>query len=97
MKTPREFSAARRLAIERAAVFLGLTTIVYCGGRRAFGATKLAKSAVQYQNEPNAGKDCDDCIHFVPGATPKSAGSCKIIEGVVSAHGYCVAFTPKRL
>jgi len=58
------------------------------------GAAKLAKADVQYQDRPRDGRDCDDCIHFVPGAkgTPSS---CKVVEGQVSPHGYCLAFTPK--
>ena len=34
--------------------------------------TKLAKSAVQYVDAgKEEGKDCDDCIQFIPGKTPK--------------------------
>ena len=42
-----------------------------------------------------AGKDCDDCIQFVPGPTSEAAGSCKVVAGSISPHGYCLAFTPK--
>ena len=42
-----------------------------------------------------AGRDCDDCIQFVPDPTRKTVGSCKVVEGEVSAHGYCLAFTPR--
>ena len=42
-----------------------------------------------------AGKDCDDCVQFVAGEGPKVAGSCKVVAGVISPHGYCLAFTPK--
>ena len=96
MKKKVVFSPSRRFAMESAAKFAGLTAFYLGTGRSALGATKLAKSAVQYQNEPRAGKDCDDCIQFLAGATPKSDGSCKIVEGAISPHGYCIAFTPKR-
>ena len=59
------------------------------------GAAKLAKADVQYQDRPRDGRDCDDCIQFVPDPTRKTVGSCKVVEGEVSAHGYCLAFTPK--
>ena len=59
-------------------------------------AAKLSKADVQYQDKPNpAGRDCDDCIQFVRDSTRKTVGSCKVVEGEVSAHGYCLAFTPR--
>ena len=58
-------------------------------------AAKLAKADVQYQDKPNDGKDCDDCIQFIPDPAHKGAGTCKVVAGPVSAHGYCLAFTPK--
>ncbi len=58
-------------------------------------AAKLSKDDVKYQDQPKAGKDCDDCLQFVPDATRKGVGTCKVVAGAVSAHGYCLAFTPK--
>lgn len=58
-------------------------------------AAKLSKAEVQYRDRPNGGKDCDDCIQFVPGPTAEAAGSCKVVAGSISPHGYCLAFTPK--
>jgi len=58
--------------------------------------TKLAKAAVQYVDAgKEEGKDCDDCIQFIPGKTPKAMGTCKIVEGDINPHGHCIAFTPK--
>ena len=54
-------------------------------------AAKLGKTDVQYQDRPKDGKDCDDCMHFLPGTPP----SCKVVEGAISPHGYCLAFTRK--
>ena len=54
---------------------------------------KLAKADVQYQDRPKDGRDCDDCIHFVRGA--QGAATCKVVDGPISPHGYCLAFTPK--
>jgi hypothetical protein len=62
---------------------------------RVLADAKLAKAAVKYQDKPSGGKDCDDCLHFIPGATAKAKGKCKVVEGVISPHGYCTAFTPK--
>ena len=61
----------------------------------ARAAEKLKKAAVNYQDKPKNGKDCDDCMHFMAGATPQAMGECKVVDGTISPHGYCSAFTPK--
>ena len=64
--------------------------------RIAAAETKLAKSTVQYVDAgTEEGKDCDDCIQFIPGKTPKAMGICKIVEGEINPHGHCIAFTPR--
>ncbi len=56
---------------------------------------KLSKAAVKYQTTPNGSKDCDDCLQFIPGKTANSEGACKVVEGSISAHGYCIAWVAK--
>ena len=63
--------------------------------RNARAAGKLTKAEVKYQDKASAGKDCDDCLQFIAGATPRASGTCKVVEGVIRPHGYCSAFTPK--
>ena len=77
---------ARRVFIWRA----GLVALLAASGPAR--AAKLSKGEVQYRDRPNSGKDCDDCIQFVPGANPGATGSCKVVEGAISPHGYCLAF-----
>jgi hypothetical protein len=95
MERPIVFS--RRSALRRgfgAATWIALVTVA--GTRRADAADKLAKAAVQYTDVGGIeGKDCDDCSQFVPGATPDAPGTCRIVEGAISPHGHCIAFTPK--
>jgi hypothetical protein len=88
---------SRRSLLKKVALFIAgvaalpvLETI-----RNARAAGKLAKADVKYQDKPKAGKDCDDCLQFIAGATPKAKGACKVVEGEISPHGYCAAFTPK--
>jgi len=74
----------------------GVATIpLLANDRDVFAAGKLAKADAKYQDKPNAGNDCDDCLHFIPGAIRKAIGTCKVVEGTVDPHGYCIAFTPK--
>ena len=62
---------------------------------RAIAQDKITKATVKYQDGPNAGNDCNDCIQFIAGKTPKDNGTCKVVEGRISPNGYCLAFTPK--
>ena len=57
-------------------------------------AAKTSKAALLYQDQPNAGKRCEDCKFFLPGSDA-SAGTCALVDGVISHHGWCTAFSPK--
>ena len=41
------------------------------------------------------GKDCDDCMHYIAPATARDPATCRIVDGAISPHGHCIAFTPK--
>jgi hypothetical protein len=88
-------------ASRRDAIKLGLATsagiaIMVVTGRAFAQTTKLAKDAVKYTDNGNVeGKDCDDCSQYVPGASAGAAPTCKIVEGPISPHGHCIAFSPK--
>jgi hypothetical protein len=90
---------SRRSLLKRSVLFAGVATIPLLAHTcSAFAGGKLAKADAKYQDKPNAGNDCDDCLHFIPAAKPKATGTCKVVEGAISPHGYCIAFTakPKR-
>lgn len=53
-----------------------------------------SKSSVSYQNHPSGKDMCSNCAHFVPGASPSADGTCKVVAGKISPHGYCFAYTP---
>jgi hypothetical protein len=52
---------------------------------------------MKYQDKPSGAKHCANCMHFVPGKTPKDLGGCKIFPGdtEISPNGYCVAWAAK--
>ncbi len=87
----------RRSLLKKAAMYIaGVAALpLLASVRSARAAGKLTKAEVKYQDKGNAGKDCDDCIQFIPGASANAAGTCKAVEGIISPHGYCIAFTPK--
>src|SRR4051812_34158663 len=85
----------RRSLLKRAALLvtgLAATPLMQTIAR---AAEKLQKATVNYQDKPKNSKDCDDCMHFVAGATSDAIGTCKVVDGAISPHGYCSAFTPK--
>jgi hypothetical protein len=85
---------SRRVIIIRAAGLLAVAAAPGLAGR-AQAQAKLAKDAVKYQTKAKDGKDCDDCLQFVPGKSEKAMGTCKIVEGPISPNGWCIAFAQK--
>ena len=88
---------SRRALIQSGIRALASIAIVSLAAPKTFAAeTKLAKSVVQYEDVgKQKGADCDDCAQFIPGKTGNALGTCKIVEGEISPHGHCVAFTPR--
>ena len=86
----------RRHALRRTGA-LGLgAAILWLAAQPAAAQGKLAKDAVKYVDKGDApGKDCDDCMHYIAPARAGEAASCRLVEGPISPHGHCVAFTPK--
>src|SRR3954464_14166890 len=88
---------SRRSLLKKTLTFMaGIAAVPVLGSvPNVRAAGKLTKAEVKYQEKASAGKDCDDCLQFIAGATPKASGTCKVVAGVISPHGYCIAFTPK--
>ena len=88
---------ATRRRVLRLALTSGVGLAAGLGWRATSAqAAKLSKQAVQYTDAGTApGKDCDDCSQFEPGPSASAAGSCRIVDGAISPHGHCIAFTPK--
>jgi hypothetical protein len=56
---------------------------------RALAQQKVTKATVQYQESPKAGHECSGCSNFI------APGSCKVVSGSISPHGWCSIWTPK--
>jgi hypothetical protein len=97
MNRDQESGASRRDALQRGLGAIAGVAIVWVAGSSALAASnKLSKAAVQYVDAGQVeGKDCDDCSQFVAGKTASDPATCKIVEGEISPHGHCIAFTPK--
>ena len=58
-------------------------------------ANKAAKSDFFYQEKPRDGKRCVDCRLFNGDTSSPGLGTCTIVEGVINADGWCMAYTRK--
>ena len=69
---------------------LGVLAAGATGTRARAQDAKAAKDAVQYQDAPKDGQECDKCVNWV------APNACKIVEGQINPKGYCIAFAPKE-
>jgi hypothetical protein len=55
------------------------------------------RAALKYQDKPEDGKKCIDCMHFIPGADAGSLGGCRMFAGdtEISPNGYCSVWAKK--
>ena len=58
-------------------------------------AGTIPKATAQYQDKPHGSQQCGTCQQFIPGKGSSASGTCKIVQGDVSAQGWCKFFTPK--
>jgi hypothetical protein len=56
---------------------------------------KGTKAQFKYQSTPKNGKKCAQCTFFIPGSSPKTNGTCKLVDGSISPTGWCTAFAAK--
>jgi hypothetical protein len=61
----------------------------------AADASKASQASMHYQTSPNGGAQCSKCQFFIPGQDAQSNGTCRIVDGSISPHGYCMAFSAK--
>jgi hypothetical protein len=91
MNDQRVFDASRRRAL---AIIGGLAAAAALPAGIAEAQTaKTTKEASQYQEGPKDGKRCQDCQFFEPGSG--GTGTCKLVEGDISANGWCLLFAAK--
>ena len=97
MKQDQIDSISRREALRQGlGAVAGVAIVGFAGSKTWAAEKKIAKSAVNYVDTgKDEGKDCDDCMHFMPGKTAKASGTCKIVEGAINPHGHCNAFAAK--
>lgn len=85
---------SRRGALRAGLALTGFAAIMTAGTRQAVAddadANKVAKDAVQYQDQPKDGMKCSLCVNFQP------PNACTIVAGQISPEGYCLSYAPKQ-
>ena len=56
------------------------------------GSGKMSQAEAQYQGTPKAEQKCSKCVHFIA-----DSNSCKVVEGQISAEGWCKLFAAKAI
>jgi len=87
-----EYPGRRRLCM--AGLGALMLPVVAALQSRAAVADEATRQAFHYQDYPNASLRCELCTYFVGGAKA-GTGVCRIIDGEVSAAGWCQAYRPK--
>lgn len=83
----------RRSFIVKVLVLPALAGVVTSSARA--DGSKASQSSMHYQTSPNGAAQCSKCQFFIPGQDAQSNGTCRIVDGSISPHGYCMAFAPK--
>ncbi len=59
-------------------------------------AGSATKGMLHYQDSPKDGHSCSGCSSFrPPAAADAETGTCKVLEGPISPHGWCMAYSPR--
>jgi hypothetical protein len=69
-----------------------LVLLVVAGYPRRADAAKARKDDFAYREQPMGDQRCALCRQFSPSAAGK--GTCAVVEGEVSANGWCAAYSP---
>lgn len=90
MNDPKPIPARRRLCVWLA---LACAAPVMTGtaAEPAKGMRKYSKERVGYRDEPYQGRTCAGCVLY------SGHGECAIVEGTVSAQGWCTQWTPATM
>jgi secreted PhoX family phosphatase len=97
MKDPMNRKMSRRSLLKGAASLAGVAVAapLVLTSIDANAAAKVSKAAMQYRDKPNGSKQCSTCLQFIPGKSASANGTCKVVAGSISPHGYCLAWAPK--
>ena len=92
MSKDDNFKPSRRAALKTGLAVTGFAALAVTTARRAAAddTNKVAKEAVQYQEQPKDGQKCSGCVNF------QAPNACVIVAGNISPEGWCLSYAPKE-
>jgi hypothetical protein len=93
----KENQTPRRRFLKIGATALAMIPVIAVAGRADAATNAAMRASLKYQGKPEGDKSCANCMQFVPGASAKDLGGCKILPGdtEISPQGYCIAWAKK--
>jgi hypothetical protein len=93
----KENQTPRRKFLKIGAAALAMIPVMVVSGRADAATNAALRTSLKYQGKPEGDKSCAKCLQFVPGASAKGPGGCKIMPGdtEISPQGYCTAWAKK--
>jgi len=93
----KENQMRRRQFLKIGGVALAMIPVMVVSGRADAATNAALRTSLKYQGKPEDDKSCAKCMQFVPGASAKDLGGCKIIPGdtEISPQGYCIAWAKR--
>jgi hypothetical protein len=83
----------RRILVLGAPLWSGTALLLSAGIGNPALAGKASRRDFSYQDAPRDGKRCATCRQFTP--NDADGGVCAVVEGDVSANGWCLAYSPR--
>lgn len=93
----KENQTPRRQFLKISAAALVMIPVIVVSDWADAATNAALRTALKYQSKPEGDKSCSSCMHFVPSASAKKLGGCKIMPGdtEISPQGYCVGWVKK--
>jgi hypothetical protein len=91
----KDLDRVSRSEFVRGIVILPALAGLLVAGAAAPADAKGSQAQFKYQATPSGTKQCSKCTLFVAGKTATANGTCKVVDGVISPKGYCIAFQAK--
>ncbi len=93
----KENQTPRRQFLKISGAALAMIPAIVVSGRADSATNANLRASLKYQGKPEGDKSCANCQQFVPGASAKDLGGCKIMPGdtEISPQGYCLAWVKK--
>lgn len=87
----------RRRFLKIGAAALAVIPVAIASSRAGAATNAALRSSLKYQAKPEGDKSCATCMQFVPGASAKDLGGCKVMPGdtEISPQGYCMVWAKK--